>query len=180
MATKQERPVDPFERLALPLLLFFGLAVLVVYTLTLYPSVPGGDSGELIVAAYKLGVAHPPGYPLFTLLAKASTLIPVGTIAWRVNLLTAVLGALAATVLFRATWKLAGVAIVPTAAWVGRVDGTPRPRAVDTSHRSATAPCEFVRFHARPTPDAHRRAPGCVLSRFTIEVKSRIALWYGS
>ena len=35
-----------------------------VYFKTLYPHVPGGDSGELIAAAYQLGVAHPPGYPL--------------------------------------------------------------------------------------------------------------------
>lgn len=43
--------------------------VLVVYILTMYPSVPGGDSGELIVAGCTVGIAHPPGYPLFTMLA---------------------------------------------------------------------------------------------------------------
>jgi hypothetical protein len=106
MPTKLERPAAPFERLALPLQIAFGLGVLAVYAPTLYPSVPGGDSGELIVAAHALGVAHPPGYPLFTLLAKAATLLPAGSIAWRVNLLTASLGALAAAVLLRAAWSL--------------------------------------------------------------------------
>ena len=57
--------MDPYERLSPVILLLVGLAVLAVYTSTLYPSVPGGDSGELIVAAEHLGVAHPPGYPLF-------------------------------------------------------------------------------------------------------------------
>ena len=81
-------------------------AILGVYVSTLYPSVSGGDSGELIVAAHQLGVAHPPGYPLFTLLGKVFTWLPTGSIAWRVNLLTAVLGALAGAVLMRATWRL--------------------------------------------------------------------------
>jgi hypothetical protein len=97
---------DAFERFSLPLTIASALAFLCVYVPTLYPSVPGGDSGELTVAAYRLGVAHPPGYPLFTLLGKLFTLLPVGSIAWRVNLLTAVLGAVAAAVLVRATWKL--------------------------------------------------------------------------
>lgn len=46
-------------------------------------------------------VAHPPGYPLFTLLAKLFIkVIPVGSVAWRVNLLTAVCGALCASVVY--------------------------------------------------------------------------------
>jgi hypothetical protein len=76
--------------------------VLAVYVRTLSPTVAGGDSGELIAAAYTLGVPHPPGYPLYTLLGKLFTLLPVGTIAWRVNLLSAVCGAGAATLLFLA------------------------------------------------------------------------------
>ena len=101
---KAETP-DPLERFALPIQVTLALTVLGVYGSTLYPSLPGGDSGEFIVAAQQLGVAHPPGYPLYTLLGKIFTWLPAGTVAWRVNLLTAVLGALAATVLARATWK---------------------------------------------------------------------------
>ena len=70
-----------------------------IYLLTLYPNVPGGDSGELITAAYRMTVAHPPGYPLYTLLAKLFTFIPHGSIAWRVNLLSAFCDSLAAAVL---------------------------------------------------------------------------------
>ncbi|MFP8875042.1 MAG: DUF2723 domain-containing protein, partial [Myxococcota bacterium] len=36
-----------------------------LYGATLAPSVPGGDSGELIAAAYRGGIPHPPGYPLY-------------------------------------------------------------------------------------------------------------------
>ncbi|XP_068110482.1 protein O-mannosyl-transferase TMEM260 isoform X2 [Hyperolius riggenbachi] len=80
-----------------------------VYIKTLHPSVPGGDSGELITAAYELGVAHPPGYPLFTLMAKlAMVLVPFGSIAYRVNLLCSLFGAIAATLLFSTTFRLSG------------------------------------------------------------------------
>jgi hypothetical protein len=40
--------------------------VLGAYVATLCPTVPGGDGGEFIAVAYRLGVAHPPGYPLCT------------------------------------------------------------------------------------------------------------------
>src|SRR2546427_12215169 len=66
-----------------------ALGVFLVYLSTLAPSIVGGDTGELITVAYKSGGAHPPGYPLFTMLAKLFTFIPFGTIAWRVNLLSA-------------------------------------------------------------------------------------------
>ncbi|KAM6171743.1 protein O-mannosyl-transferase TMEM260 [Erethizon dorsatum] len=84
-------------------------AVAAVFTVTLPPSVPGGDSGELITAAHELGVAHPPGYPLFTLVAKlAMTLLPFGTVAYRVNLLCGLFGAVAAALLFLTVFRLSG------------------------------------------------------------------------
>ncbi|KAM3920156.1 protein O-mannosyl-transferase TMEM260 [Leptodactylus fuscus] len=83
--------------------------VFAVYIKTLHPSLPGGDSGELITAAYELGVAHPPGYPLFTLLAKlVMVLLPIGSIAYRVNLLCSFFGAAAASLLFSTTVRLSG------------------------------------------------------------------------
>lgn len=55
-----------FQKL-LVLGVFFGS--LGLYLFTLAPTVTGEDSGEFIAAAYGHGVAHPPGYPLWTLLA---------------------------------------------------------------------------------------------------------------
>ncbi|RLO02720.1 hypothetical protein DYB28_009903 [Aphanomyces astaci] len=45
-----------------------------MYVATAFPSVPGGDSGELLAEACKAkgGVAHPPGYPLYLLLLQAA------------------------------------------------------------------------------------------------------------
>ncbi|XP_030642873.1 transmembrane protein 260 [Chanos chanos] len=57
-------------------------------------TVPGGDSGELITAACELGVAHPPGYPLFTMLSSlALRLFPSTSPAVTVNVLCALFGA---------------------------------------------------------------------------------------
>ena len=76
-----------------------SLLALIIYAITLAPSVPGGDSGELIAAAYTGGVPHPPGYPLYTLMAWGISGIAFGEVALRVNALSALLDALAAGVL---------------------------------------------------------------------------------
>lgn len=76
-----------------------GLLVLVVYVATLHAGVPGGDAGELIAVAGTGGVAHPPGYPLYSLLAGVFARLPWGSLAWRVNLFSAVCGAAAAALL---------------------------------------------------------------------------------
>lgn len=79
---------------------FCGFILLGLYVFTLYPSLAGGDSGELIVSAQEFGVAHPPGYPLFTILTKIFiTLIPFGSIAWRANLMNALFSVLASVFL---------------------------------------------------------------------------------
>ena len=57
-----------------------AVTVLSVYVRTMYRSVPGGDSGELIVAGCTGGVAHPPGYPLFTMLAILFHALPLGAL----------------------------------------------------------------------------------------------------
>jgi len=76
------------------------LVAFIVYLLTLTPRICAGDSGELTTAIYNLGAAHPPGYPLYTMIGKLFTYIPVGTIAYRVNLLSAFFGALTIPFLF--------------------------------------------------------------------------------
>lgn len=76
------------------------LVALTVYLLTLAPTVTFVDSGELIVAARFLGVAHPPGFPLYLLLAHLATLVPIGNIAQRVNFASALFAALAVGFLY--------------------------------------------------------------------------------
>src|SRR5476651_781898 len=67
---------------------------------TLAPSVTLEDSGELITAAAKFGVGHPPGYPLWTMSGfLLSHILPFGSLAWRINLLCALFGAASNAVL---------------------------------------------------------------------------------
>ena len=63
---------------------------LFIYTLCLPTSVPGDAAGELVTAAAMPGVAHPPGYPLWTILGYLFVkLIPFSTPVWRVAFLSA-------------------------------------------------------------------------------------------
>src|SRR5918911_702298 len=75
-------------------------AALLLYARTLAPSVLPGDYAEFQMCAAILGVPHPTGYPLYVLLGKLFTLLPVGDVAYRVNLSSAVYMAGAAGVLF--------------------------------------------------------------------------------
>ncbi len=68
-----------------------GLVGLLVYVRTAMPGVAFGDWGEMQTVPHVLGVAHPTGYPTYTLLAWAAQLVPVGSVAYRANLLSAVL-----------------------------------------------------------------------------------------
>jgi len=67
---------------------FFG-GIAALYLLTLCPTVYWYDSGEFITAAALLGSAHPPGFPLYCLLGRLASLLPIGETAWRINLLSA-------------------------------------------------------------------------------------------
>ena len=78
-----------------------AVIVLLGYGLTLAPTVTLWDAGELIAAARTLGIPHPPGTPLFVLLAHVWALaLPVGEYALRTNLLSATASAGAAGFFF--------------------------------------------------------------------------------
>src|SRR5260370_7197533 len=71
-----------------------AIVVLAAYLRTSARDIVFGDTPELTAVAATLGVAHPPGYPLWTMIAHLFTLIPLGTIPFRVSAFSA----LAATV----------------------------------------------------------------------------------
>ncbi len=78
----------------------FG-AVLAGYVATLAPSVTFWDAGELIAASRILGIPHPPGTPLFVMLAHVWALVlPFGEYAWRTNLMAAAFSAAGAALWF--------------------------------------------------------------------------------
>ncbi|HET9250505.1 MAG TPA: DUF2723 domain-containing protein [Candidatus Eisenbacteria bacterium] len=79
--------------------LFFALLALAVplvaFTLTTTPTVPFWDSGEYIATSYILGLPHPPGNPVYTMIGRVVSLIPIESVAFRVNWMSALASALA-------------------------------------------------------------------------------------
>ena len=93
--------------------------LLALYVRTLAPDVLGGDAGELQFVPHILSLAHPTGYPLQTLLGHVwARLLPWGSVAWRMNLFSAVAGAAGGALLYGAARGYGashGAALVPSA-----------------------------------------------------------------
>jgi len=71
----------------------------IVYVRTLLPGVSFGDWAEAEMVPSRLGILHPTGYPLYSMLGTLFSLIPVGSVAYRANLLSAVAAAGAVAVM---------------------------------------------------------------------------------
>lgn len=78
-----------------PFAIFAVVVPFAIYMATLAPSVTFFDSGEFLTATASLGSAHSPGYPLFLMFLKLFTWIPLGNIAFRINMATAFSSSLA-------------------------------------------------------------------------------------
>jgi len=85
--------------------LVFGVLT-ALYLYTAPRTVVLEDDGLFIMSGFFLGIEHPPGYPLFVLLAKAATLVPFESIAWRVHALNGVISAAACCQLWLCTRSL--------------------------------------------------------------------------
>lgn len=78
-----------------------AVAAMAAYGATLAPDISGLDSPELTAAAHRLGIAHAPGYPLYTMLGWLfSHAFPMSNVAFRLNLLSALLGAAACVAVY--------------------------------------------------------------------------------
>jgi hypothetical protein len=92
-----DRTLDPIERVGLAVF----LTALLVYRMTLAPGLDFIDSGELGTVACTLGIAHPTGYPLFTMVGWVFSKLPFSPERIvRLNMMSAVLCACAVFVLF--------------------------------------------------------------------------------
>ncbi|MGC8879996.1 MAG: protein O-mannosyl-transferase family [Anaerolineae bacterium] len=84
-----------------------GLAAFFGYCSTLAPTVLDGDPALFQYAPAVLGVTYPTGYPTYLLLGFMwQTLLPLGSVAYRMNLFSAVCGALALTILYPTVRRL--------------------------------------------------------------------------
>ena len=91
------------------LISLLGLCFLTLYVNTLAPDLLPADGGELQLIAAKLGVAHPTGFPLYTMLANLATRLPIGpNEAYRVNLFSALTSTATLILVFLAVYRLSG------------------------------------------------------------------------
>jgi len=96
MTNQPMSPVDG-ERPPYVLAALVAVGALITYVATLAPTTQFWDTWEYIAAAYVLGIPHPPGNPLFTIIAHSWGLLPLaGGYAERINLLAATTSAIAA------------------------------------------------------------------------------------
>ena len=87
---------------------------LLIYVLTLEPEVTFTDNGELAAVCTTLGIAHPTGYPLFTIIGHLWSLLPLQmTKIYQLNLFSAVCTSAASMVFFYIIFELLGLMSVP-------------------------------------------------------------------
>jgi hypothetical protein len=108
--------LSPTARLRLPIdgaiAALLSIGAFALYGSTLAPTVLAGDGGEFQFVPYLAGIAHPTGYPLYCLLGWAwSHLLPLGNVAYRMNLFSALWAALAVGLLYPTARALLGQVI---------------------------------------------------------------------
>ena len=84
-----------------------GGFALLIYVLTTAPVVAFWDNGEFIAVGYTLGVGHPPGSPVYTLITRLFSLLPFPNVAQAVNFASLLAGALAIAFLYFAIARMA-------------------------------------------------------------------------
>ena len=87
-------------------MLVAGVAALGLYIRTLAPGVLVGDMGEFQFTGAILGIPHPTGYPLYTLLGKLWSMVPLRDVAYRINFSSAVYMAGAVGLTAFLAWRL--------------------------------------------------------------------------
>lgn len=94
--------ISAARRPDLVIALAISLAGMAVYLVTLCPTTDFIDAGELSTVAYTLGIAHPTGYPLFTLVSWLFAHLPLPfSVVYRLNLMAAFFCAAGLFVFFR-------------------------------------------------------------------------------
>lgn len=140
----------------------FAVALL-FYGLTIAPDVLPADAGEFQAVAVTLGVAHPPGYPLYTMVGHLFVrLLPWGFPAYRLNLMSGLLAAGTLVLVARATRR-----------WAQRL-GASAPGGLASGLAAALTLGTATTFWAQATI-ANIRMPTAFFTAFCLYALSRFA-----
>lgn len=85
-----------------------GVVPFLIYVRNMAPTVYALDSAELTTGAWCLGIVHSPGSPTYLLLGHIFSWLPFGDVGYRLNLMSAVAGALGALFVGRIVFRLTG------------------------------------------------------------------------
>jgi hypothetical protein len=101
-----------------------GIVALAVYVRTLAPGLTSDvDTAMFQFIGRVLGVAHNPGYPLYVLLTYPFSFLPLGTLAYRINFFSALMGGLTVSLAFLVMRRLGCRRLVSLAAALGLAFG---------------------------------------------------------
>lgn len=101
----EDKEFSKIDLILAGLIFLLGLGL---YVRTLAPGVLLGDSGEFQVLASTLGIAHNTGYPIYLLLGKLLSWLPFQSVAYKVNLLSALAGGVALSEVYLISKLLTG------------------------------------------------------------------------
>jgi hypothetical protein len=163
--------------------LALALASFALYLRTLAPDVVDADGGQFQFAAWTFGFVHPTGYPLFLILGGAfQHLVPIGNPAFRLNLLNALIAALAVAMLYLAVNELTrarGAAIVAAASFALTRTFWYDASAVEVYalHTFFVALLLYIALRWQPTPTARALAAFCFVFGLALTHHRAIVLW---
>ena len=121
-----------FNKTIIIVALFFLSFIL--FLSTICPNLYWRDGGEFQAVAYQLGITHPAGSPLYSLVAKVFTFIPFGSIAFKVNLFSAFFGAFLIAVTFILTAECIEIVFSPENKNASLLSGTVAVSFLAVSH----------------------------------------------
>ncbi len=106
------KPINRLDHIVASIIV---VAALGLYVVTLLPGIGSGDTAEFQRVLPTLGVAHPTGYPLYTILGWLWSWLPLGTPAWRMSLFSAVAAALAVGMIYTVARAIGQTRVVAAA-----------------------------------------------------------------
>jgi tetratricopeptide (TPR) repeat protein len=137
------------------------LLILIIYLITISPTVSFWDSGEFIATSHILGVPHPPGTPFYVILGRLFAMFPGVESALMVNFMSALTGALACMLLYLITVKILVL-------WRGKPETVLEKATIYVSAACAAIAAGFAGSYWTNSIEAEVYSPAAFIMAFTV------------